>query len=123
MGESIILLIVINFILDLGLVIAPELRHYLVAFMIVVGISSEVIYIKSKHPTIDKKWIKYSIITILSAFAIWVVDISKLLCNPESIFQGHALWHILSTLSIYVLYRYYVSERSNCSVTLDIREE
>ncbi|MBU1668599.1 ceramidase [bacterium] len=122
-GESIILLVVINLILDLGLLIAPELRRYLVAFMIVVGIGSEVIYIKSKQPIIHKKWIKYSIITILLAFVLWVLDISKLLCFPESIFQGHALWHILSTLSIYYLYRYYASEKANCSVTLDIREE
>jgi hypothetical protein len=31
-------------------------------------------------------------------------------CNPETIFQFHALWHILTGLSLYFFYLYFVSE-------------
>jgi hypothetical protein len=111
-NETIILLIVINIILDLGLFFAPELRRYLVGLMIIIGIGSEIYYAKSKKTNIEKKWINYAVIAILLAFFIWILDITKILCSPQSIFQGHALWHILSTFSIYFLYRYYHSEKT-----------
>jgi hypothetical protein len=108
--ESIILLIVINFILDIGLLFAPELRRYMVGLLVVVGLASEVYYAKSEQPKVEIQWIYYSIVAILTAFVIWVLDITKIVCIPESLFQGHALWHLLSTLSVYYLYRYYKSE-------------
>ncbi|CAA6808350.1 MAG: Unknown protein [uncultured Sulfurovum sp.] len=111
-GETIILLLAINFVLDIGLIFAPELRRYLVGVMVILGIGSEIFYARTEHPTIELKWINYAIVAILSAFVIWILDITKILCYPHSIFQGHALWHILSTFSIYFLYRYYKSETS-----------
>ena len=111
-GETIILLIVINLILDIGLMVAPELRRYIVGLMIVLGIGSEVRYIKALKPNIEIAWIKKSIVFLLLAFAIWILDITKIVCAPESIFQGHAVWHILTSLSVYFLYRYYRSETS-----------
>lgn len=110
--EAIILLIVINFILDIGLLFAPELRRYMVGVLVVVGLASEVYYAKSEQPKVEIQWIYYAIIAILTAFVIWILDITKIVCIPESIFQGHALWHLLSTLSVYYLYRYYKSEEA-----------
>jgi len=109
--ESMILLIIINFVLDIGLIYTPELRRYLVGLLVVFGLLSEVFYIKSRLVNIQTKWITYSSISIVLAFCVWVVDIQKILCYPQSIFQGHALWHFLSTLSIYFLYKYYRSEK------------
>jgi len=110
LGETVILLIIINLTLDIGLVVAPELRRYLVGIMVFIGVVSEVRYLRNVKPNIEKAWIKKSIVALLLAFGIWILDITKILCYPESFFQGHALWHMLSTLSIYFLYRYYRSE-------------
>jgi hypothetical protein len=110
--EAIILLIVINFILDIGLIFAPELRRYIVGVLVVVGLASEVYYAKSEQPKVEIRWIYYSIVAILTAFVIWILDITRIVCIPESLFQGHALWHLLSTLSVYYLYRYYKSEEA-----------
>ena len=110
-GETIILLVIINLILDLGLIVAPELRRYIVGLLIFWGVGSEIGYIKSIKPTIEILWIKKSIMTLLLAFFIWILDITKIVCIPESLFQGHALWHILTSLSVYFLYRYYDSEK------------
>ncbi|MEV4517419.1 ceramidase domain-containing protein [Dactylosporangium sp. NPDC049525] len=52
-----------------------------------------------------------SFAAILTAFAIW--NVSKAwLCDPHSLVQGHAIWHLLCAVSAYLLYRYYASERS-----------
>ena len=50
-----------------------------------------------------------SLASILVAFAIW--NASKAwLCQPRSLVQGHAIWHLLGAVSAYFLYRYYASE-------------
>lgn len=54
--------------------------------------------------------LKASFITLLIAFSIWVLDITNKLCSPTSVFQGHALWHLLNTVSIFLAYLYYRSE-------------
>ena len=33
------------------------------------------------------------------------------LCRPESLAQGHALWHVLDALAAWFLYRFFASER------------
>ncbi len=45
-----------------------------------------------------------------AAFLIWIVDRWRLLCNPESLIQGHALWHILGALASACLYRSYEAD-------------
>jgi hypothetical protein len=41
------------------------------------------------------------------AFAIWGLDKSGLVCNPDNhLFNGHSAWHLLTALAIYFLYRY-----------------
>jgi hypothetical protein len=50
-----------------------------------------------------------SLASILIAFAIWNASKSWL-CDPQSLVQGHAIWHILDAVSAYFLYRYYASE-------------
>lgn len=32
-------------------------------------------------------------------------------CDPHSLIQGHAMWHILDAACLYFVYRYYLSER------------
>lgn len=33
-------------------------------------------------------------------------------CIPEAMFQYHALWHLLTAVSVYAFYRYFVSEKA-----------
>jgi hypothetical protein len=56
-----------------------------------------------------------SLASILIAFAIWNVTKARL-CDPYSLIQGHAIWHILCAVSAYLLYRYYASETSGALV-------
>ena len=56
-----------------------------------------------------------SLASILVAFAIWNASKSWL-CDPQSLVQGHAIWHILDAVSAYFLYRYYASEHPKYAV-------
>ncbi|MBB5873557.1 hypothetical protein F4553_006991 [Allocatelliglobosispora scoriae] len=48
--------------------------------------------------------------SILTAFAIWNAT-KTWLCDPHSLIQGHAIWHLLCAVSAYYAYRYYASEQ------------
>ena len=48
--------------------------------------------------------------SMLVAFGIWLLSTNGW-CDPESIWQGHAAWHLLCAVAAYWLYRLYASER------------
>jgi ABC-type cobalamin transport system permease subunit len=45
-----------------------------------------------------------------AAFVIWNASRAGL-CDPDSLVQGHAIWHLLGAVAAYLGYRYYASER------------
>ncbi len=64
--------------------------------------------LRKKH---DALWGYGSLGAILLAFFIWNKSrTGNAWCVPDSLIQGHAAWHLLDALSIYCLFRYYVSE-------------
>lgn len=79
--------------------------------MCFVGLLHEFLY---HHKKIVHAKIKYAVwcgLTFIIAFIIW--NFGKdgtCLCYPFSPFQLHGVWHILCALSVYLLFRYYISE-------------
>ena len=56
------------------------------------------------------RWIWGAVGSIAVAFVVW--NLSKNgapLCDPHSLLQGHAAWHLLCAVSAYCLYRYWNS--------------
>jgi hypothetical protein len=49
--------------------------------------------------------------TILLAFLIWNATKTRW-CDPHSLIQGHAAWHLLDAASAYLLFRFWASERA-----------
>lgn len=47
---------------------------------------------------------------LLVAFAIWLLSTNGW-CDPTSVLQGHAAWHLLCAVAAYWLFRLYESER------------
>ena len=50
-----------------------------------------------------------ALVAMLVAFAIWVLSNAGW-CDPTSIWQGHAAWHLLCAVAAYWLFRLYDSE-------------
>jgi hypothetical protein len=55
-------------------------------------------------------WLATAASLMALAFAVWIVDRRRLLCDPESLIQGHAAWHLLAALAAACLYRRYEAE-------------
>jgi hypothetical protein len=50
-----------------------------------------------------------AVASMLVAFAVWLLSDAGW-CDPDSLLQGHAVWHLLCAVSAYWLYRLYASE-------------
>ncbi|HRH57032.1 MAG TPA: ceramidase domain-containing protein [Chitinophagales bacterium] len=80
------------------------------ALIIVFFITNFILIAKIRNSVSIISLLKASLITFLIAASVWVLDITNKLCSPTSIFQGHALWHLINTASIFLIYLYYRSE-------------
>ena len=82
--------------------------------LLVAAVVLEVLIMRRGPGQADHGFAFASVATILAAFAIWNAG-RAWLCDPRSLVQGHAVWHLLGAVSAYLLYRYYASERASAS--------
>ncbi len=67
-----------------------------------------------KNPTVklSKKLLHFSLVIYLLSMSFWILDRKAVLCDPTSIFQGHALWHILNAVVLLLIYMHYRAENN-----------
>lgn len=63
-------------------------------------------------------YMKVSLLTLLAAAFIWILDRNHIGCVPTSIFQGHALWHLLTATSLFFIYFFYRGEKISVAFSL-----
>jgi hypothetical protein len=51
-----------------------------------------------------------SLAALVAARVCWVMDVKGSFSGPDTWFQGHAVWHLLTALSLAAIYLYYRSE-------------
>lgn len=44
---------------------------------------------------------------IALGYGIRALDVGRVVCDPESLVQGHAIWHLLSAASLYAAWRFF----------------
>jgi hypothetical protein len=83
------------------------------AFYISLSILFELLNAFIKKMQHKKAWGFSALAFLLTAFTIWNLSLDDSpFCDPSSIIQGHAIWHILDAAAAYCLFRHYVSETS-----------
>ena len=100
-----------NTILAYVLLQHPALRRYIFAVIVLATLIPEYRVRTQKKPQISGAFLQAAWWTLLAAFVIWILDITKLLCDPNSWRQGHAFWHLLGGMAAGWLYLYYRSEK------------
>lgn len=101
---------VLGFVLANGVLMAaqvttPSLRRILFGAILIAALAVEW---KSTRP--GRGWLAMGAGLMALAFAIWFIDRRRLGCDPESLIQGHAAWHLLGALAAACLYRSYEAE-------------
>jgi hypothetical protein len=102
--------ILCNAILLWGLIAWPQARRYTFAVLVIVALILE-IGVGTRRPSFtEHRYLGAAVAALAAGFGIWALDVSRTACIPESLLQGHALWHIAGAASVGLLFRYYVSE-------------
>jgi hypothetical protein len=97
----------------LGIALAVWIRSGGVIFVsLVVSILVTDAFVRRRlRPRVDGRLLALAIATILVSFGIWLLDQNHLLTAPESLLQGHALWHCGAAGTTGWLFLYYASEQ------------
>ena len=79
--------------------------------LLIVGIFITAMYytVRVSRTHFFTKYLYAAFLILFAAGSIWVLDRQGVVCNPDSMLQGHALWHILTATSIFFIYLYYRS--------------
>lgn len=69
-------------------------------------------------------YLKAAFLTLMAAAFVWILDRNHIGCVPTSVFQGHALWHLLTASSLFFIYFFYRGERISEAISfVEHREE
>jgi len=82
--------------------------------LIILSVLWECVYrfMNRKQLRFDNKWVFFTALSFFTAFGIRNLSLeARPFYNPNTIFQGHAVWHILCAVSGWTIYKYYCSER------------
>jgi len=101
-------------------VIPPEHGKWLFAGVVAVALLLEVaVSVPLLRPwgprPIDparRPWFWAGLGSFAAAFGVWNIShTGGVWCDPHSLLQGHGLWHLLTALSVWFFYQYFLSER------------
>jgi len=64
-------------------------------------------YLPHRCAAESTQWFKLAISSLVAAATGWVLDVRHIVCVGDSLFQLHALWHVLTAFSLYAVYQYF----------------
>ncbi len=93
-----------NLGLLLSLVFWPAARRYLFGLLVAVAVVLELF---PGTPRPRWKYLGASLLALGIGAGAWALDLKRILCDPTSPLQGHAVWHTLTAASAFLLFLYY----------------
>jgi hypothetical protein len=102
----------LNTLFGIQMILARELQQIVFGLLVGGALGLEAVIQWSRRPAIRHRYFVAALGCFAVGAVIWLLDSRGALpCWPESLFQWHALWHLLTAASAGLLYLYYRSER------------
>lgn len=92
-----------------GLPVVMHAGNAAFAFLLGLSVVLEVLIMRRGETRTRRRYGYLSLAAVLGAFVVWNAT-KTWLCDPDSLIQGHAIWHLMCAVAVYSLYRYYASE-------------
>lgn len=95
------------------LVVRPELFGGGIAVMaglIAIAAGGIVIDQILRNPVQQRRWCALAFVSLALAFYLWNLDVARRFTAPESWLQGHALWHLLTAVTLGAMAVFYRTE-------------
>ena len=103
--------VVMKAMLGYLLIVNPDARRQIFAAMVYGIIALEALVWLVERPKIKLHYFVIALGALALAYGIWIADEAGGLCDPASLLQGHAIWHLLGAASAFLLFLYYRSEK------------
>ena len=102
----------LNTLFGIQMIVARELQQIVFGILVAGALGLEAVIHWNRRPRIRHRYFATAIGCFIVGTVIWILDgRGALPCWLESLFQWHALWHVLTAASAGLLYLYYRSER------------
>jgi hypothetical protein len=63
--------------------------------------------LRVRNPPGAGVWLLRACAVLAGAYAIWNLDFRGIVCDPDNhLVNGHAVWHVLTAVSVYLFYRF-----------------
>ncbi len=95
----------LNAALMLAQVTTPSLRRLAFGVLLV-----SALLVEGRASRKGRKWLAMGASLMAVAFVIWLLDLWRVVCAPDSLLQGHAVWHLLGAGAAACLYRSYEAD-------------
>ena len=87
------------------------------ALQVLAGFALEYYLYRKSAKDYSYFYYKLAIVALAFAFTAWILDFKRILCNPSDHFlQGHAVWHIVSSLCFLFFYKFYSQKEIEKSI-------
>ena len=96
-----------NVMLLTVLIAWPEVRRYVFGALVAAIVLAERSNRSTDGVVTSRKYLWGSMGLLFVAFVIWILDLTKILCDPGSLLQGHAAWHLLGAGAALMAYAHY----------------
>ena len=116
-GKAVLLYILVCAVLVAILLSAPEVRRWLFFVVLFTALTLEIGFARKLRHGVILRYLLLGMAAKAVAFGIWNLDQSRILCAPDSLLQGHAVWHVLGAVSLWLTYCYYRSEQPHSAIT------
>ena len=84
------------------------------ALQVLASLLLEFYIFRNKNENISYSNYKLALLSLVLAFIAWTLDFRRIICDPSNhILQGHAIWHVLSSICFLFLYEFYKQENLN----------
>lgn len=87
----------------------PDARRILFTALLLPGIILELTAWVTRHsPRSRRVWAIYAGLGVMVvAYGIWLLDQTPAFCDPGSLLQGHATWHVLGAVAAFLVFVHY----------------
>jgi predicted membrane channel-forming protein YqfA (hemolysin III family) len=97
--------IAMNFLFEAAIYFFPVIRGMLFAILIAISFVIEFFARKQEEAKDEVRLTDRANFLFLLAYLIWILDKTHILCYPNSLFQGHAIWHLLTAYAGWVMFK------------------
>ncbi|HEV8246846.1 MAG TPA: ceramidase domain-containing protein [Polyangiaceae bacterium] len=85
----------------------PASRRVLFDILLGLALLTLVVLAQGKWRQVERGALRVALGLLVVAGAVWVADLRHLWCEPSSLLQGHAVWHLLTAAAAGSTFSYY----------------